>query len=172
MVEGFPTDVEAIQAGVIDGRTPAPARALLAAALVYVVEPVDLTPDHLEGLGLLDDAAMLRLAARGAVAHGAVEPGLVRLAGEAGALDLVFGGLVGALDAHLAGMQRADAHGRTPEQVIADQDSRMELWRQLSARRDDYRRHALVTLAMEPGELVKTLQTLVRARLARAAAGA
>jgi hypothetical protein len=48
----------------------------------------------------------------------------------------------------------------------------MELWRQLSARRDDYRRHALVTLAMEPGELVKTLQTLVRARLARAAAGA
>jgi uncharacterized membrane protein YkvA (DUF1232 family) len=168
MVEGFPADVEAIQAGVIDGRTPPAARAVLAAALVYVVEPIDLTPDHLEGLGLIDDAAILRLAARLAVGHGAAEPELRRLAGEAYELPAVFDDLVGPLQAHLEGLQAQPRRGRTPEQVISDQESRMELWQELARRREGYRPHALVAQAMDPAELVKTLRKLVRARLAKA----
>ena len=167
MVEGFSADVEAIQAGVIDGRTPAQARTILAAALVYVVEPIDLTPDHLEGLGLIDDAAMLRLAARTAVAHGAPDEGLKRLGLEAAELSLIFGDLVDSLFAYLERLTGPDRNGKTPDQIIVDPESRMALWRDLNRRREGFKTHSLVATAMNPAELVKTMRTLVRGRLAR-----
>lgn len=167
MVDGFSADVEAVQSGVVDGRTPEKARQILAAALTYVVEPVDLMPDHFEGLGLIDDAAMLRLAARAAIIAGSSDPGLNRLAREAGDLAHVFGDLVGPLAAYLDSLQLPNAAGKTPTDIIADSDGRMELWKELGKRRETSRSHALVATAMDAGELVKTLRTLVRGRLAK-----
>lgn len=168
MVDGFSADVEAVQAGVIDGRTPAPARTVLAAALVYVADPVDLMPDHLEGMGLIDDAAMLRIAARAAARAGAADPALRRLALEAEELILVFGDLVDLLEAHLTGRTGPDARGRTPDHIINDSEGRVELWNALNKRREGFSKHALVVQAMDPADVIRTLQPLVRARLAKA----
>ncbi len=44
-----------------DKSTPAWVRALIAAALVYLVNPFDAVPDALPGIGLLDDAAAIGL---------------------------------------------------------------------------------------------------------------
>lgn len=44
-----------------DRTTPAWARALIVAALVYLINPFDLVPDALPGLGLADDAAAIAL---------------------------------------------------------------------------------------------------------------
>ena len=167
MVEGFSSDIEAVQLGVVDGRTPDAARAILAAALRYVVLDVDLVPDHLEGVGLIDDAAMLRLGAAKAIAGGASDPAVARLAAEAGELGLVFGELVAPLGAFLDGLLSPDAEGRTPTDVIAEPKSRIELWRALAAKRDSSRKHALVASVLDTGNLVKTLRTIVRARLVK-----
>lgn len=45
-----------------DRRTPAYAKAMLAAALGYFVVPVDAIPDLIVGLGFTDDAAVVALA--------------------------------------------------------------------------------------------------------------
>jgi uncharacterized membrane protein YkvA (DUF1232 family) len=45
-----------------DSGTPAWVRALVAAALVYLVNPLDLLPDAIPGVGLADDMAVLALA--------------------------------------------------------------------------------------------------------------
>jgi uncharacterized membrane protein YkvA (DUF1232 family) len=168
MVEAFPADVETIQAGVTDGRTPEAARLVLAAALTYVGEPIDLVPDSLEGIGLIDDAAILRLAARSAVTFGATDQALHRLASEADDLAYVFGEVVFQLETFLQAIQRGDASGRTPLDVIADPDSRMALWRELTRRRESSRSHALIASAMDAGELARTARTLIRGRLAKA----
>lgn len=42
-----------------DPRTPAAVRWLIYAGIVYSLSPVDLLPDWIPGLGLLDDAAVL-----------------------------------------------------------------------------------------------------------------
>ena len=166
MVESFPADVEVVQLGVVSDRTPAAARAVLAAALSYIVEPFDLMPDRSEGIGLMDDAAIIRLAARAAVAHGAGDDGLRRLAAEAAELDHVFGDLVFALDEHLVRLQQPRVRGRTPDQIIADPESRMELWERLAKRRDSARSHAQAAATMDTAELVKEMRTVIRSRLA------
>lgn len=43
---------------------PAPERLEALAALTYFGDPEDLVPDHLEGIGLIDDAILLELLAR------------------------------------------------------------------------------------------------------------
>src|SRR5262245_55491593 len=101
MVEGFSADVEAVQVGVIDERTPEAARRVLAAALTYIADPADLMPDSYKGAGIMDDAAIIRLAARSAVGLGAEDEAIRRLAGEADDLAYVFGGLVVELEQYL-----------------------------------------------------------------------
>jgi uncharacterized membrane protein YkvA (DUF1232 family) len=44
-----------------DRSTPAWVRALIAAALIYVINPFDAVPDAIPGLGLADDAAAVAL---------------------------------------------------------------------------------------------------------------
>lgn len=46
----------------MDPRVPMRRRALVAAALAYVVSPVDLIPDFLPGLGRLDDLVLVSVA--------------------------------------------------------------------------------------------------------------
>lgn len=45
-----------------DASTPAWARALVVAALVYLINPLDMLPDTLPGVGLVDDMAVLAFA--------------------------------------------------------------------------------------------------------------
>jgi uncharacterized membrane protein YkvA (DUF1232 family) len=168
MVDSFKTDVISVQAAVADGRTPELARRSLAAALVYVVDRFDLIPDHLEGVGLSDDAAVLRLAAKHAVSYGADDPGLRKLAGEAYDLGDLFGPLVGPLEDYLNKLQWQAADGKTPADVIADPPLRMKLWQELSRQLEKYRPQRIVVDEGDPGKALRVLRSLLRARLEKA----
>lgn len=165
MVDGFANDVEAVQVGVVDDRTPEAARRALAAALVYMVEPADLISDDLAGIGIMDDAAILRLAAKTAVAAGATDPELVRLAREAEDLASIFGDLVYKLEEILTLLQKPDAQGRTPADTIADPERRVELWRQLNESRAVAGAHVAAAMSVDASELVRRMRTAMRRRL-------
>jgi uncharacterized membrane protein YkvA (DUF1232 family) len=168
MIDGFARDVPALQGAIADGRTPELARRSLAAALVYVVDRFDLVPDHLEGVGLADDAAVLRLAAKHAVSYGADDPGLRRLAGEAADLGDLFGELVGPLEDYLNRLQWTAADGRTPADVLADPESRVKLWQELTRRVEGYRAHKVVPAGGDPAKALRVLRSLLKARLEKA----
>ena len=165
MVDGFSADVEVLQVGVVDARTPDAARRVLAAALAYVGEAGDLISDDIAGIGIMDDAAILRLAARGAVAAGADDDQLRRLADEAEKLAYIFGDLVFKLEEMLAFLQRPDARGQTPADLIADPERRMELWRQLNESRAVADAHIQAVRTTDAAELVRKMRNAMRRKL-------
>lgn len=165
MVDGFSADVEAVQVGVVDARTPEAARRVLAAGLAYIAEPWDLISDDVAGIGIMDDAAILRLAAQGAVAAGASDEALRRLAREAEDLAYVFGDLVVKLERLLGVLQQPNAQGKTPIDVIADPEGRMELWRQLNESRAVASAHGQAARNIDATEFVRTMRNAIRRRL-------
>ena len=100
-------------------------------------------------------------------AGGAGDAAVARLAAEAGEQGLVFGELVAPLGVFLDGLLAPDAEGRTPTDVISEPKTRIDLWRELAAKRDSSRKHAMGASVLDTGNLVKTLRTIVRARLAK-----
>jgi uncharacterized membrane protein YkvA (DUF1232 family) len=124
-VDHYPGDVAAAEAALSDGSTPEAARVPLAAALNYVLDLLDIFPDHYKGLGVADDAIVLRLAARQAEAIGAEHAEVVRLAREAEAVETIFGAeLAAALDKYVSKLVTREVRGRTVAKILADKDAR------------------------------------------------
>jgi len=86
-VDGYPQATQAAMRAAADASTPREARRLLLGALNYVLDLLDIFPDHFQGLGVADDAMLLRIAARQAVAAGASQPQLKALAQEAAEVE-------------------------------------------------------------------------------------
>jgi uncharacterized membrane protein YkvA (DUF1232 family) len=109
----------------IDGAdVPPSAKRVLIGALSYGLDLLDIFPDHYEGLGLADDAAVLRLAARHAVQEGAGNAELRRLAQQAAAVDDIFGELAEALDRFVAKLPERAVRNRTADQILGSKDLR------------------------------------------------
>lgn len=124
-IDSVPDDARAVLAALDHADVPASARRILVGALSYGLDLLDIFPDHYEGLGLADDAAVLRLAARHAVNEGAAGPDLRRLAAEATEVDQLFGELAAPLDAFVAQLPERVVRGRTADQILATADLRV-----------------------------------------------
>jgi uncharacterized membrane protein YkvA (DUF1232 family) len=169
MVDSLAGDIEGLQVALADARTPDAARRVLGAALIYVVDRFDLVPDHIAGIGLADDATVLRLAAKVAVSYGADDAALRRLASEAADLAAAWGDLLGPLEDYLNQLQWHAAPGKTPAEVIADPEMRVQLWRDLGARARDHRPQPLAGGQHgDAANVLGLLRRLVRARLQKA----
>jgi len=103
-----------------DESTPEGARRVLAAVLNYVLDLLDIFPDHYQGLGVADDAMLLRLGARQAVAAGASQGSLRELAKEAGDVEQVMGELAAPLEKYLDHLAERTVRGRTVGQILTD----------------------------------------------------
>src|SRR5262249_5119498 len=100
-VENYTDAVTTAMDALTDETTPAEARKSLAAVLNYVLDLLDIFPDHYQGLGVADDALLLRLGARQAVTAGAKQSGLRELAAEADDVEKVLGELTAPLEKYL-----------------------------------------------------------------------
>jgi uncharacterized membrane protein YkvA (DUF1232 family) len=104
---------------------PEDARRLVAGGLNYVFKSLDLIPDGLEGLGFLDDAFVLRSAARLAAAvPGAKDADmrgvLVRLAGDASLVGEFLGKDDERLERYVRDLTKGGARGRSVAEIVAD----------------------------------------------------
>src|SRR5437867_7149128 len=82
LVDGFSLDVGRVRAALADEKTEPAAKQLLVGALSYVIDTWDMFPDHYRGIGLADDALVLRVVAGQTLQAGASHRGLQHLSGD------------------------------------------------------------------------------------------
>jgi uncharacterized membrane protein YkvA (DUF1232 family) len=119
-VDGYTGAVATTMDALTDEKTPAEARRVLTSVLNYALDLIDIFPDQYPGLGVADDAMLLRLGARRAVAAGATQAPLRELAEEAREVDAVLGELAAPLDRYVEKLAERNVRGRTVEQILGD----------------------------------------------------
>jgi len=145
---------------------PEEARRLVAGGLNYVFKSLDLIPDGLEGLGFLDDAFVLRAAARLAAAvPGAKEADMrgvfVRLAGEASLTSEFLGKDEDRLVRYVRELTKGAARGRSVAEIIEDPAVRSAFLSEVHAWAKSY---TAPPLARDEKNLVK-LKSFLAAKL-------
>lgn len=114
---------------------PESARRYVAGSLNYLWKSLDLIPDGVEDLGYLDDAFVMRVAAKLAIdeAPAAREADirglLARLADEAAVAKQVLGDDYGRLAKYVRSLQKGAARGRTVDEVVTNPAERAALVR-------------------------------------------
>jgi uncharacterized membrane protein YkvA (DUF1232 family) len=115
-------------------------RTRIAGGLNYLLKSLDLIPDGVEDLGLLDDAFVLRVSAALAVDGLDDAPEVVaRLARDAELVDEFLGEAAPRLRRYVEELQQLAARGRTPQQIVNDPAVREASAGDIAAWADTYR---------------------------------
>ena len=122
-VNSFSDDLLAVRGAAADTTAPEAARRVLIGGLNYALDMLDIFPDHYKGLGMADDAIVLRLAAKLAVAAGSKHEGLAKLAKEVELVSVVFPDLASPLEQLVAKLPEQDVRGRTAAKILAHKDT-------------------------------------------------
>jgi uncharacterized membrane protein YkvA (DUF1232 family) len=124
-VDSFATDLLAVRGALGDAKTPEAAQRLLIGGLNYALDMLDIFPDHYKGLGVADDAIVLRLASKLAFAAGATDDQLAKLAAEVIDVSAVFEDLTGRLEQLVAQMPDREVRGRTASKILSHKDTKI-----------------------------------------------
>jgi uncharacterized membrane protein YkvA (DUF1232 family) len=112
---------------IVGSDAPEGVRRYVTAGLNYIFKSLDLIPDGIDDLGYLDDAFVLRVAAALATAEegGAREGVLGRLADEAANVKVFLGEDYARLETYVRGLRKGAARGRTVEDILGDEPTRL-----------------------------------------------
>jgi len=124
LVDGFFLDVGRMRAALADDKTEPAARRLLVGALSYVIDTWDIVPDHHRGVGLADDAVVLRVTSALALRAGASHRGLQHLAGEMNIVRTLLGELADPLERFCAALPERTFGNRKVDTILGDADVR------------------------------------------------
>jgi uncharacterized membrane protein YkvA (DUF1232 family) len=100
---------------------PQTARQAVTGGLNYLFKSLDLIPDGIDDIGYLDDAFVLRVAARHAAAAGSSEQVLTRLGGEASLVESFLADNYARLDRYVVSLRTGAARGRTVQEILASE---------------------------------------------------
>lgn len=109
--------------------TPEAARRALAGGLNYVFKSVDLIPDGIDDIGYLDDAFVLRISTRLAVAAGLSTEGrtdLARIVEEDALVQEFLGADYVRLETYVRGLERGTARGRAVTEILGSPTVRQD----------------------------------------------
>lgn len=132
-LRGLSTDATDLAKLLGDDGVPDAARRHAASAVNYLFKSLDLIPDGIEDLGFLDDAFVLRVAAKLAKDKGGSAPALDRLAGEVGLIEELLAKDYARLVTYVEGLVHGAARGRTAEEIVAKPDVRSAFVTELEA---------------------------------------
>lgn len=136
-LESLDEDASALASLLTAESVPERARRFVAGSLNYLNKSLDLIPDGVEDLGYLDDAFVLRVAAKIAVDEvpGTRESdirGVVgRLADDAALVERLLEDDYGRLVKYVRTLEKGAARGRAVDDIIADPSVRGELIREV-----------------------------------------
>lgn len=131
-------DTEAFKSVLESAKSDEHSKKIAASALLYMVSRMDLIPDWNEGIGVIDDVMILRVAAqltqnhdRGALPTGA-EVALDRMANEADKITAFLGAaLYDKLKAYCTKLGDQKVKGRGPAELLADAALRKTLYAEI-----------------------------------------
>ncbi len=146
--------------------TPNGTRRCIAGGLNYLFKSLDLVPDGIDDIGYLDDAFVLRVAAKDALAtdgakNADLKGTLDRLAGDTALVESFLGGDHARLAAYVKDLQKGAARGRTVEDIISDATVRKEFVADVTSFAKGY---SAPTFARDEKTLVK-LRAFLASRL-------
>ncbi len=124
-VNSYGEDLLAVRAALAEPSTPEEAQRVLIGGLNYALDMLDMFPDHHKGLGVADDAIVLRLAAKLAVAAGASSAALAALAAQATHVTSLFDKLAAPLEQLVATFPDREVRGRTATKILSHKDTRI-----------------------------------------------
>jgi len=165
-LEAFPTwlrtlgeDARALAALVEAESTPASVKRPAAAALNYLFKSLDLIPDGIEDLGLIDDAFVFRVAASRAGSEAG--PVVARLGADAELIRAFLGDDYPRMEAYVAGLGASASRGRSVDDIMGDSTLMAEFVREVRAWADGYKEP---TFQRDAKNLVK-LKSFLSAKL-------
>ena len=131
-------DTDAFKALLESTKADDKSRRLAAGALQYLVSKMDLIPDWIEGIGVIDDVMVLRVCAalsqdhdRGTLPTSA-EASLERMANQSEKISAFLGGpLYDKLKAYCAKVGETPVRGLTSTQLLEEEPARKQLYKAL-----------------------------------------
>ncbi len=170
LVQSYPDAIATVLDAVGDQTVPPAARTLLVGALNYVLDLLDMFPDQYKGIGVVDDAILLRMAAQQAVAAGAASPLLKALAEQVADLLPLVGDLMAPLEKYVTQLIERSVRGRTATQIVADKDLTVMFVSDVHRHLAQLRQKAPDAIDMSVGVdwLVGEMRRMIRHELSRA----
>jgi uncharacterized membrane protein YkvA (DUF1232 family) len=130
----LPEDAVALSLLLEDESLPESARKQVAGSLNYLFKSLDLIPDGIEDLGFLDDAFVIRVAARVAAVDLADPPAVMKtLAAQAALVEELLGKDFVRLAKYVDGLVNGAARGRTAQELVSDAEVRSSFRAELDA---------------------------------------
>lgn len=167
-VNRYSEDLMLVGAALGDPSTPPPARRLLIGALNFALDMLDIFPDHFKGLGVADDAIVLRLAAKLAVAAGATHEGLGKLAAEAADVSKVFEDLSPRIEQLVAKFPDREVRGRTADKILAHKDTMIMFDADITREAKRHTAQKIDTSAQGPERALIELRKMIESALQKA----
>ena len=136
-INSLPDDTKTLQAAVDAEDTPREAKRMLVGGLSYLLRKIDIVPDYLTGVGVVDDVFVLRIAAAEA-GLGDAAPEVQALGDSLGPVKEYLGDLYGGLVKFVQGLPDDPVRGRTADKVLDDADVYKQFQRELGDELDAY----------------------------------
>lgn len=130
-INSLPDDTKAIQAAVDAEGTPREAKLMLVGGLSYLLRKIDIVPDYLTGVGVVDDVFVLRIAA-GEAGLGADAPEVQALGESLEPVQEYLGDLYAGLVEYVKGLAEDPVRGRTADKILDDEATYKQFTRELA----------------------------------------
>jgi uncharacterized membrane protein YkvA (DUF1232 family) len=123
-VNSYAQDLLVLHSALGDPTTPEEAKRFLIGGLNYALDKLDMFPDHRGGMGIADDAIVLRIAAKLARGAGAKYAALEALALDANNIINLFSDLAGPLEKLVMQFPKREVRGRNADKILSHNLSR------------------------------------------------
>jgi uncharacterized membrane protein YkvA (DUF1232 family) len=136
-INSLPDDTKTLQAAVEAEGTPREAKLMLIGGLSYLLRKIDIVPDYLTGVGVVDDVFVLRIAAAEANLGGAA-PEVQALGDSLGPVQEYLGDLYAGLVTFVKGLPEDPVRGRTAAKILDDESVHKQFTRELGDELDSF----------------------------------